>query len=362
MREILPTILDWHAQGKDVALATVVKAWGSAPRPLGAKMAISESGEMVGSVSSGCVEGAVVEASREVLGTGAARLLSYGVTDETAWSVGLSCGGTIEVFLERLKIDDATFTALRRAIEDERLLLAATVVCGPTTGSRLLIDPNGEERPLGGLGDPALDREALTAAKSVAASLTVSRNELGDGRTERADVFFDLFAPPPQLVIVGAVHVAVHLVRLAKQLGYRTLVVDPRSAFATPERFAEADRLIPDWPQNALPKIDLNETACVAVLSHDLKIDLPALEAALRSRCLYIGALGSKKTHRKRIEALERAGFSEHELARVRSPIGLDLGGRRAEEIALAIMAEVVAARNGRLGSASKDTDGRASS
>lgn len=234
---------------------------------------------------------------------------------------------------------------LSRALEAERLVAVATVVAGPGSGRQLLLRP-GAAGP-GGLGSEALDAaagrlaaEAFTTFGSRRATVPVEGGE--------AELFLDLHPPPPKLVIVGAVHVAIPLVDFARRLGFRTVVVDPRAAFATAERFAAADELHCDWPAEALAATGLNEASYVAVLSHDLKIDLPALELALRSPARYIGALGSRKTHAKRVAALEEAGFTAAEIGRIHSPIGLDLGGgRRAEEIALSVIAEVVKASHG---------------
>ncbi len=235
---------------------------------------------------------------------------------------------------------------LDRGLEAEELMAVATVVAGPGTGRQLLLRPDGAGP--GGLGSAELEAaagrlaaEAFTAFASRRATLPVEGGEV--------ELFIDVHPPPPKLVIVGAVHVAVPLIAFAARLGFRTVVVDPRTAFATTERFAEADELICEWPAEALAATGLNEATYVAVLSHDLKIDLPALKAALRSPARYIGALGSRKTHAKRVAALERAGFTAAEIGRIHSPIGLDVGGgRRAEEIALSVIAEVVKASHGR--------------
>ncbi len=246
------------------------------------------------------------------------------------------------------------FAELERALADERLVAVATVVAGPGTGSQLLLrpgDPGAEDAGTkagpGGLGSAELDEAAAEAAAEAFASFASRRVTVAtaDGEVE---IFLDVHPPPPKLVIVGAVHVAIPLIRFARVLGFRTVVIDPRAAFATAERFGEADELHHLWPAEALAETGLNEATYVAVLSHDLKIDLPALETVLRSPVRYVGALGSKKTHAKRVAALEERGFTAEQIARIRSPIGLDLGGgRRAEEIALSVIAEVVRASHG---------------
>ncbi len=251
-------------------------------------------------------------------------------------------------------MDHEIFERLREALAARELVCLATVVggtggeaggAGVRPGGQLLVWPTGAA--LGDLGSPRLNQRAALFTEKVFQTFAPVRKVFEhDGG--RVDLFFDVHPPPPRLVVVGAVHVAIHLVEFAGRLGFETVVVDPRTAFATPERFAGADRLLAAWPQKALPDLELDESTYVAVLSHDLKIDVPALVAALASPARYVGALGSKKTHGKRVAALEEAGVSAEAIARVRAPIGIDLGGRRAEEIALAIMAEIVAASHGR--------------
>jgi xanthine dehydrogenase accessory factor len=237
------------------------------------------------------------------------------------------------------------YRRLKRCLAEERLAALATVIEGPGAGSQLLLEPGGET--IGELGSEALEAAAREAAEAVLRSFGTERRSV---ETERGKVelFVEAHAPAPKLVLVGAVHTAVHLVTFAKELGYRTFVVDPRSVFASPERFGHADELLREWPQEALPKIGLTEATCLAVLSHDEKFDVPALALALRSPARYLGALGSKKTHARRLGTLRSEGFTDEELARIHAPIGLDLGGRRPEEIALAVMAEIVAVGHGR--------------
>ncbi|MDX1501967.1 MAG: XdhC family protein [Thermoanaerobaculia bacterium] len=245
----------------------------------------------------------------------------------------------------------ALFAALERALAAREPVALATVLEGEGTGRQLLIWPG--EQTLGDLGTPRLNQRAALFSEKVFADRESKRKALraADGRVE---VFFELFLPPPKLVVVGAVHVAIHLVEMARRQGFATFVVDPRTVFATPERFAAADELIQEWPQEAFPRIGFDASTYLAVLSHDLKIDLPALAYALRTPARYLGALGSSRTHAKRVTALEAEGFSAEEIARIHSPIGFDLGGRRAEEIALAVMAEIVAVRHGNRDAAAK--------
>lgn len=237
------------------------------------------------------------------------------------------------------------FDELSACLDRHELVVLATIVEGVGTGRQMLIWPRGET--FGDLGAPRLNqRAALFAEQIIPGQQSCRKAFRWDDR--EIDVFFDVYPPPAEIVVVGAVHVAVPLIDFARLLGYRTVVIDPRAVFATRERFARADRLLIQWPQDALQDVAMHEASSLVVLSHDMKIDLPALELGLRSTCRYIGALGSRKTHAKRVEALLDLGYSEQEVARIHSPIGLDLGGRRAEEIALAILAEIVAAAHGR--------------
>lgn len=232
------------------------------------------------------------------------------------------------------------WSELRAAVVAERLVALVTVIGGGAGGGRMVVRPGGET--VGNLGDAALEAHARRAAAECCAGGDPRRLRVETGAGE-VELFVEAIAPRPNLIVVGAVHVAIPLVRFAAALGYRTTVVDPRSAFASAERFAHADELIVEWPDAAFERVVLNEASCVAVLAHDPKIDVPALSCALRSPARYVGALGSRRTHAKRAEALRAAGHSPAEIARIRSPIGLDLGGRRPEEIALAVAAEIVA-------------------
>lgn len=241
----------------------------------------------------------------------------------------------------------AIFEALKRCLEEERLVALATVVDGPDDriGAKLLIHPDGTTQ--GDLGSPQLNAEVLRRAADLLASQRSARVTIEAGR-EIADVFIEVFPPPPRLVIVGAVHIAIPLVTFAKTLGFRTIVVDARSVFATPERFAHADELILQWPAKALGEMQLDESSCVVVLTHDEKLDNPALKTALESPARYIGALGSPRTHARRVARLKAQGVSDEQLRRIHAPIGLDIGAERPEEIALSIMAEIVAVSHGR--------------
>jgi xanthine dehydrogenase accessory factor len=243
--------------------------------------------------------------------------------------------------------------ALKGCLEAKELVALATVVAGQGIGRQLLVWPGGQT--FGDLGAPRLNQRAALHAEQLLPSLMSGRKTFRhQGQT--VDVFVDVYSPPAKLVVVGAVHVAVPLVTFAKELGFETIVVDPRAAFASRDRFRHADRVVCEWPQDVMAEVGLDEASYVAVLSHDNKIDLPALESALRSRARYIGVLGSKKTHAKRVAGLLERGLTEAEIARVHSPIGLDLGGRQAEEIAVAIVGEMIAVHHGRAGKPPGDT------
>ena len=330
MRDIAGDLERWLASGERIALATVVYAQGPSPRPPGAHMAVSASGQMAGSVSGGCVEGAIFEESQAILAGGPPKRLRYGVTDEMAWEVGLACGGTIEVYLE-------PFAAVHAQVLQR---LAAGETCALATWldgrGHLLAWPDGRRE-----GDRAL-------ASGLAGAFPGPTAELH--RLPGGEAFVEVFSPAPELIIVGAVHIAIPLVRLAQTMGFRVRLVDPRRTFATAERFPTVDDLDLRWPQDALQAEGLGPQHAIVILSHDPKFDLPALRVALRSQVGYIGLLGSPVTQGKRCEALRDEGFGEAELARIHGPVGLDLGGRKPAEIALAIMAEIVAVAHGRPG------------
>ncbi len=341
MRDVMDKIDAWLNEGQEVMVATVVKVWGSAPRPLGSHLAQSSSGGIAGSVSGGCVEGAVLEEGQTLLEDGGSKLLAFGVEDELAWNVGLSCGGQIEVFCE--KLDPELYGEIRRGLRDEKLAALATAIAGPHRGRHLLLR---EEGPLGSLGSPALDAAAARLFGEQQASFEARREAVVDAGEEH-EIFLEVLPPRPELVVVGAVHVAIPLVAIANLLGFRTVVVDPRTAFATRERFRHADDLLHEWPDEALRHVGIHRNSFVALLSHDPKLDVPAARVALEGKARYVGALGSKKTHEKRVAKLREAGVPEQQIARLHNPIGLDLGGRRAQEIAVAVIAEIVAASHG---------------
>lgn len=343
MRELFAEIDRWRNEGKAVALATVVKVYGSAPRPLGAKLVISSAGEMAGSVSGGCVEGAVVQEALAVLAQGQPRLIEYGIADELAMSVGLACGGIIEVWVEALP-PVGPWLGFEAAIRAARLVAMATVLSGPAAGQKVLLFPDG--RSEGDTGLPPVEAAVHARIAERFAAGTAEKMSVEVAGAPVA-VLVDVVPPPPKLVIIGAVHIAIPLVAFGNALGWHTVVIDARSAFATPERLGHAHQLLVGWPADLLPEVGVDEATYAVVLTHDEKIDDPALAWLARSPARYVGALGSRKTHAKRVERLREAGLSDGELARIHAPIGLAIGARRPEEIAVAIAAEIVAVVNG---------------
>jgi xanthine dehydrogenase accessory factor len=338
MRDLLEEYDRLAASGGPVGRAVVTSVWGSAPRAEGASMLATAEGVMAGSVSGGCVEAATAAEIAEAIGHGRPKLVTFGISDERAWEVGLACGGTIRVFVEPSVRPEVLAAARGPGGE-----VIATVIEGPVTGAWLRVREDGQV-------EGRLDPRAAGSVRE--AALTALRREAGTTVTVPSPdgaltVFLEVFPRQPRLVIFGGVHIAVALVPLARALGYRTIVADGRQAFLTPERFPEADELILAWPEAAFDRIGLDGSCYVCVLSHDPKFDDPALEAALRSPARYIGAIGSRKTQAARRERLKQAGFSDETVARVHGPIGLDLGGRQPAETALAILAEMTAVRYG---------------
>lgn len=343
MKDVLPIIEEWQREGETIAVATVVRVIGSAPRLEGAKMLVSGSGKMAGSVSGGCVEGAVFEEALKVIKKQRPKLLHFGIPDEEAWGVGLACGGMIDVFVEPL----GPYETLKQCIVEDRPAAVATIIrAAEGTGRKLLVFGEGGHQ--GSLGNPHLDEQVIRDALSLLRTETSqTRSYPVDGRTEPAEIFIDVYPASPKLVIFGAVHIAIPLVKFAKELGFRTTVVDARSVFATPERFAHADELVIAWPEEALAGPRIDSSTHVVVLTHDEKLDDPAIKLALESPARYIGALGSRKTHARRIARLKAEGISDQQLARIHAPIGLEIGARSPEEVAISIIAEMVAAKYG---------------
>lgn len=334
MRELAAALQDFGAHR--VGRAVVIALRGSAPRPPGAALLVREDGAMAGSVSGGCVESAVAADVLDAMRAGEHRVREYGVSDEMAWSVGLACGGTIEVLIE-----PEIRSSVREAMTAPAAVAVATVVGGAQpVGQSWLFQENGSLSPEAPPGLTAAALEALRAG----ASRVMTLGE-GPGATT---FFLEIFSRRPKLLIVGAVHVAAALVPMARQLGYYTIVCDGRENFLSRDRFPEADQLLLGWPGDVFPLVGIDAATYVCILSHDPKFDEPALELSLRSPAAYIGAIGSRKTQAARRERLKAAGFSAEQVARVHGPIGLDLGGREPAEIALAILAEMTMLRYGK--------------
>jgi xanthine dehydrogenase accessory factor len=312
VRELAESIRRWRARGDRVALATVVATRRSAPRPVGAKLAVSERGELLGSVSGGCVESDVAVQAADVLVDGKPRLLTYGITDDMALEVGLPCGGEIDVFVERF--EDELPDSAEPAVQ-------VTVLEGERAGERRLLGP-----------------DAIEPGPSRVLEL--------DGET----VFAEVLGPPPRIVAIGAIDTAEELCRAASRLGWRTVVADHRPALTTRERLPSADELVVAWPDEALERLAPDRDTAIVVLTHEERIDVPALTAALGSGAFYIGAIGSRRTQAKRRERLLEAGVGEEELERLSGPAGLDLGAHTPAETALSILAEILAVRGGRSG------------
>lgn len=337
MRDILPDLIRWRTERKSISLATVIQTWGSSPRRAGSRMGITLDGRMTGSVSGGCVENAVVEAGIESLKSKRPRLLHFGVADETAWEVGLACGGSIDVFVQPL--DFEFFETVRPLIGEDRSFAIATVIRGAANllGREMLFDE--DSRVIRSIGNE-WDDLVLKMAPETFSQGTPRRMMLN----EEIEIFVDVILPPPTLIVVGGVHIARALVSLAKTLGYGAILIDPRKAWGNEERFPHVDRLIQEWIDDAFARIRITRSTAIASLTHDPKLDDPALKIALNNPAFYVGALGSKTTNAKRRERLLNEGVSEAQLSRLHAPIGLDIGAQTPEEIALAIMSEVVKA------------------
>jgi xanthine dehydrogenase accessory factor len=346
MKEVLPDIERWRARGDRVALATVIATRRSAPRPVGSKLAISDRGELAGSVSGGCVENEVYGEAREILEGRRPQLLSYGISDDEAFAVGLPCGGEIDVFVEALP--EELLDRLRRVIERDERAVLFTVVEGEPLGAALLVTEDGDRM---GEGPHELDErfeEVLRGGRNVLLDLDSG-----------AKVFAEVYGPPPRLLVFGAVDTAEALCRAAKTIGWRTIVADARGAFATPERIPSADEVVVAWPDEALARVQPDHQTAVVVLTHDERFDVPALKGALETDAFYVGALGSRRNQAKRRERLLADGVPEEQLERISGPSGLDIGADTPAETALSILGEILAVRAGRAGGRLKESKGR---
>ncbi|MBD3549429.1 XdhC family protein [Streptomyces sp. JV180] len=354
MLDIAEELHRWVSQGREFAVATVVAVGGSAPRQPGAALAVDRDGTAVGSVSGGCVEGAVYELCRQALDDGRSVRERFGYSDEDAFAIGLTCGGVIDILVTPVRADDPArpvFAAALAAAAEGTAAALARVTDGPDDllGLPLLVRPDGGYE--GGLGGhPALDRTAAAEARALldagrTGPLAIGAEGSRCGRP--IELLVESSVPPPRMIVFGAIDFASALVRAGKFLGYRVTVCDARPVFATAARFPEADEIVVDWPHRYLAGTGTDARTVLCVLTHDAKFDIPLLEAALRLPVAYVGAMGSRRTHLDREDRLREAGLTDRELARLHSPIGLDLGARTPEETALSIAAEIVAVRRG---------------
>ena len=345
MREVRDDVQRWLARGDRVALATVVATRRSAPRPVGAKLAISAQGELAGSVSGGCVENEVYEYAQEVLAGAPPRLLTYGISDDLALSVGLPCGGEIDVFVEEARRPLAE--RLMQVVESNERAVVLTVLAGDDLGAELLVTEDGER-----IGDAP--EELAESAPEL-----ISRGRSGVVQIAGRDVFADVYGPPPRLLIYGAVDTAEALCRAAQEIGWRPIVADARARFATSERLPSAAEIVVAWPEETLAQVQPDDATAIVILTHDDKFDVPMIIGALATEAFYIGALGSRRNQERRRERLLEEGVDEAALERLSGPCGLDVGAQTPAETAISILAEIMAVRAGREGGRLRDATTR---
>lgn len=328
MRDVLPTLEGWVRDGRRIAVATVVRTERSAPRLPGSVMAVSDTGEVAGSVTGGCVESALYEQTEEVLAGGPPRLATFGIVDDEAFEVGLPCGGTVSVFVETL--EPAILSGVADAVENERPVAYVTTLTGPRPGNARLVAPGTDG------ADPV-----ATAVRPL-----LALGESGVVTVGGEDLFVSSLVPRPDMYIFGAIDFASALATIGRFLGYRVTVCDPRALFITPARFPDADELVTEWPHEFLAHAPVDARTAICVLTHDQKFDVPALLAALRTPARYIGAMGSRRTTERRAARLFEEGLDEQDLVRIHAPIGVAIGSRTPEEVAIAIGAQIVAVTN----------------
>ncbi|MEZ0066377.1 xanthine dehydrogenase accessory factor [Streptacidiphilus sp. MAP12-20] len=359
MRDILPTLRRWYATGAEFGLATVVGVTRSAPRAPGAAMAVGPGDEVAGSVSGGCVEGAVFDLAQEVVRTGRAQLSTFGYSDDDAFAVGLSCGGEITLLVRPVSAAlDRTFDPVAASVAEQQPVALATLLDTPDIGAVLAVWP---DRVAGSLGSSGLDAAVTADARGeLAQGVTAQRHYglHGERRMDQVTVFLQSFAPPPRLLVFGAIDFAAAVADLGAFLGYRVTVCDARPVFATARRFPPQVEVVVDWPHRYLAATQVDRSTVICVLTHDPKFDVPVLEVALRTPAAYIGVMGSRHTHEDRLRRLRESGVDEPALARLHAPIGLDLGARTPEEVAVSIAAEIVSSRWGGTGAALSHTTG----
>lgn len=319
---VLEAAREWLEHDGKVAIATVVDTWGSAPVPVGGQMAVAADGRFKGSVSGGCIEGDVITEADDVLSSGKPKLMEFGVADETAWRAGLPCGGKVKVYVERIEAKAGGSEMLAKAVEAQQKRRGLVIETRLKDGAKSVFA-----------------REDANVPEDIARRFSTAKSSLEE--SPEGDLFLHALVPPARIVIVGASHIGQVLAEIARLAGYEVQVVDPRSAFASPDRFPGIT-LHAEWPQDVLPKIGLDPYTAVVALAHVGHIDDEALKLGLRSDCLYVGALGSTRNHAKRRERLQAAGITDAEIAKIRAPIGIDIGAQTPAEIAVSIMAEIV--------------------
>jgi xanthine dehydrogenase accessory factor len=361
MRDVIEELERWWRDGKTVGLGTVVGTWRSAPRQPGAAMLVGPDGTVVGSVSGGCVEGAVYELASAAREDGTSVLQRYGISDDDAFTVGLTCGGIIDIFVEQ--VNRETFPELGRIAENIRAgtpVAAATLISGDETrvGRRMVIGPDSVS---GSLGSARLDdavRDDVVGMLAQGRTGIVHYGLDGERRGDDLAVFVASYAPRPRMIVFGAIDFAAAVARVGSFLGYRVTVCDARETFATKKRFPEADEVVVSWPHKYLASTEIDERTVVCVLTHDPKFDVPLLELALRMPLAYVGAMGSRRTNEDRDQRLRELGLTDEELSRLHAPIGLDVGARTPEETAVSVAAEIIALRWGGTGSQLRALDG----
>lgn len=348
MTDIYETVERWLAEGQRVVRATVTSVEQSAPRGPGAWMAVNERGEVAGSVSGGCVEGAVYEEAQDVFKSGRPRWVTYGISDDQAISVGLTCGGTIHVFVSLL--GPGGFERMFESLRGDVPAALATRLDGAQIGETMLV---WRDTQMGTVGTPGLDHAVVEEARAL---LVLGESEIrafgedGEPVGTEVQIFIQSFAPRPHMYVFGAIDFTKAMVHVGKDLGYQVTVIDARPIFATKSRFPEADDVVVEWPDEFLSHAPVDERTALVILTHDIKFDVPVMEVALKTQAGYIGAMGSRKTQANRFAELRAKGYGEEQLARISAPIGLDLGARTPEETAISIAGEIIAQRSGRSG------------
>jgi xanthine dehydrogenase accessory factor len=362
VREELSTLRRWQADGATIAVASVVATSQSAPRQPGATLGVHPDGRVQGSVSGGCVEGAVVEVATDVLASGHPQRVRYGISDDEAFAVGLTCGGTIEVFVRAVDRDTLDLTSLAERVDRDEPVATATVVEHPTdeavVGRTLVVTDDTVE---GSTGSEHLDRAVVEHARGMLAQGATGLRHVGPQGERRRDdvaVFVESFAPRPRMLVFGAIDFAAAVASIGRFLGYHVTVCDARERFATTARFPDADEVVVDWPHRYLRATTVDTRTVICVLTHDPKFDVPVLQVALETPAVYVGVMGSRRTHEDRLARLREVGVTDEALTRLRSPIGLDLGARSPQETAVSIAAEIVLLRQGGSGAPLRDTDG----